>query len=115
MLKEFQVAGRISAPKENWKEAGKRVMNKNDLISAVAEKTDLSRTASEKAVSALFDSIQDALAKGDRVSLVGFGTFEVRQRGPRMGRNPQTGATITIPSTRVPAFRAGKVLKDSIS
>lgn len=90
-------------------------MNKNDLVATVADRAGLSRKASEKAVAALFDSIQDALSKGDRVSLVGFGTFEVRQRGPRMGRNPQTGATITIPSTRVPTFKAGKALKDSVT
>lgn len=86
-------------------------MNKNELVAAVAERSGLSRRDSERAVNAFLDAVQDALAKGDKVSLVGFGTFEVRQRGARVGRNPQTGETVRIPATRVPAFRAGKGFK----
>lgn len=89
-------------------------MNKNDLIAVVAERAGLTKKDSEKAVNALIDSIQDALQKGDKVSLVGFGTFETRARGARTGRNPQTGQTITIPASRVPAFKAGKSLRDAI-
>lgn len=69
----------------------------------------------EKAVNAVFASIEEALAKGDKVQLVGFGTFEVRERAARTGRNPQTGEEIQIAASRVPAFRAGKALKDSVS
>lgn len=90
------------------------MVNKNDLVATVAERTGLTKRDSEKAVNAVIDSIQDALARGDKVSLVGFGTFEVRERGARTGRNPQTGAVINIPATRVPSFRAGKQLRDLI-
>lgn len=90
-------------------------MNKNDLIASVADKTGLTKKDSEKAVNAVVETIQEALGRGDKVSLVGFGTFEVRQRRPRTGRNPQTGQTITIPASKVPAFKAGKALKDSLA
>ncbi len=86
-------------------------MNKNELVAAVAERAGLTRRDSERAVNAFLEAIQDALAEGDKVSLVGFGTFEVRERGARVGRNPQTGETVRIPATKVPAFRAGKGLK----
>lgn len=89
-------------------------MNKNDLVASVAERAGISKKDSERAVSAMIDVIQEALAKGDKVSLVGFGTFEVRTRGARVGRNPRTRQTITIPPTRVPAFRAGKSLRDAV-
>lgn len=90
-------------------------MNKNDLIASVAEQANLTKKDSERAVNAVVDSIQKALARGDKVSLVGFGTFEVRTRKPRTGRNPQTGKAISIPASKVPAFKAGKSLKDSLS
>ncbi len=90
-------------------------MNKNELVTAVAERTGLSRKDSDRAINAVLESIQDALAKGDKVSIVGFGTFEVRERGARTGRNPQTGEVINIPSSKVPAFKAGKFLRDSIA
>ena len=90
------------------------LVNKNELVAAVAEKSGLTKKDSEKAVNAVVDAIQSALARGEKVSLVGFGTFEVRERSQRSGRNPQTGEAITIPATRVPAFKAGKALKDSI-
>lgn len=89
-------------------------MNKSELVSAVADKANLSKKDAEQAVSAVFDSIQGALKAGDKVQLVGFGTFETRQRSARSGRNPQTGATIQISASKVPAFKAGKALKDVI-
>ncbi|MDA8096065.1 MAG: HU family DNA-binding protein [Desulforudis sp.] len=90
-------------------------MNKAELVSSVAEKTDLTKKDVEKAVSAMLDSISDALAKGDKVQLVGFGTFETRQRAARKGRNPQTGQEIDIAATSVPVFKAGKVLRESVA
>lgn len=89
-------------------------MNKSELVGKVAEKSGLSKKDSEKAVNAMIDAIGEALAQGDKVSLVGFGTFEVRERAPRTGRNPQTGEEIAIPATKVPAFKAGKALKESV-
>ena len=89
-------------------------MNKADLVSSVAEKAEVTKKDSEKVTTAVFDVIEEALAKGDKVQLVGFGTFEVRDRAARTGRNPQTGEEIQIAATRVPAFRAGKALRDSI-
>ncbi len=90
-------------------------MNKQELVTSVAEKSGLTKKDSEKAVNAVFASIEEALAKGDKVQLVGFGTFEVRSRAARKGRNPQTGAEIEIAAAKVPAFKAGKALKDSVS
>ncbi|AEF93007.1 histone family protein DNA-binding protein [Desulfotomaculum nigrificans CO-1-SRB] len=90
-------------------------MNKAELISAVAEKTELTKKDAEKAVSAVLDSIQEAMAKGDKIQLVGFGTFESKARKAREGRNPQTGETIQIPATRVPVFKPGKALKDAVA
>lgn len=89
-------------------------MNKSDLISQVAEKTDLTKKDAEKAVTAVFASIEEALARGDKVQLVGFGTFEIRERAARKGRNPQTGEEIEIAATRVPVFKAGKALRDAV-
>lgn len=89
-------------------------MNKTELISSVAEKSELTKKDAEKAVNALFASIQEALAKGEKVQLVGFGTFEVRERKARTGRNPQTGEEIQIAAAKVPAFKAGKSLKDAV-
>ena len=82
---------------------------------AVSQKKRNAQKDAEKAVNAVFASIEEALAKGDKVQLVGFGTFEVRERAARTGRNPQTGEEIQIAASRVPAFRAGKALKDSVS
>ncbi|MGE5592029.1 MAG: HU family DNA-binding protein [Bacillota bacterium] len=89
-------------------------MNKADLVASVAEKAQLSKKDAEHAVDAMVESIQSALAQGDRVALVGFGTFEVRERAARKGRNPQTGQEIDIAATKVPVFRAGKGFKDYI-
>jgi len=90
-------------------------MNKAELIAAVAEKTALSKKDSEKAVNAALDAITEALVGGDKVQLVGFGGFEVKERGARVGRNPMTREEIQIPASRVPAFKAGKALKDAVA
>jgi len=89
-------------------------MNKQELIALVAEKADLSKKESEAAVAAIIDGITNTLSKGEKVQLVGFGTFEVRQRQAREGRNPSTGETIKIAAQKVPAFKAGKALKDQV-
>ncbi|MBD2869649.1 HU family DNA-binding protein [Paenibacillus arenilitoris] len=90
-------------------------MNKTDLIAKVAELTDLSKKDATKAVDAVFDAISDALQGGDKVQLVGFGNFEVRERQARKGRNPQTGEEIEIAASKTPAFKPGKSLKDLVS
>ena len=90
-------------------------MNKADLVSAVAEKTGLSKKDSEKAVNAAFDVIADELVKGGKVQLVGFGSFETKERSARIGRNPRTKEEIEIPASRVPLFKAGKSLRDAVA
>ncbi len=90
-------------------------MNKTELISAVAEKTGLSKKDSDKAVNAAIDSVIEALKAGEKVTLIGFGAFETKERAARVGRNPQTKETINIPASRVPVFKAGKALKDTIA
>ena len=90
-------------------------MNKAELVAAVAEKTALSKKDSEKAVNATFEAISEALSKGGKVQLVGFGSFETKERNARIGRNPRTKKEIKIPASRVPAFKAGKALKDAVS
>ena len=90
-------------------------MNKAELISAAAEKAGLSKKDCEKAVNAALDVITEALVKGDKVQLVGFGAFDVKERGARVGRNPQTKEEIQIPATKVPQFKAGKALKDAVA
>ena len=89
-------------------------MTKVELVSAVAEKTGLSKKDSEKAVSAVFASITESLQRGEKLSLVGFGTFEVKERAARPGVNPRTKEPITIPASKSPVFKAGKPLKDAI-
>ena len=89
-------------------------MNKTELVAAIAEQTGLSKKDSEKAVNAFVDSVTGALKAKDKVQLVGFGTFETRERAGRIGRNPATGAEIKIAASTVPAFKAGKALKDAI-
>ena len=88
--------------------------NKAQLIDVVAEKTGLTKKDATVAVDAVFGSIQDFLAEGDKVQLIGFGNFEVRDRAARKGRNPQTGEEIQIPASKVPAFKPGKALKDAV-
>lgn len=90
-------------------------MNKAELVTEVSERANVTKKDAERAVNAVVESIEAALTQGDKVSLVGFGTFEVRERAARVGRNPRTGATLEISSSRVPAFKAGKALKDSVA
>ena len=90
-------------------------MNKAELVSAVAEKTGMSKKDSEKAVNAAFDTITEALAAGDKVQLVGFGAFEVKERGARIGRNPKTKEEIEIPASRVASFKVVNALKEAVT
>ena len=90
-------------------------MNKTDLIDAVASEADVSKAEAARVVDAVIDSITRALKKGDTVTLVGFGTFSVRKRGARTGRNPRTGENIKIKASKNPAFKAGKALKDAVN
>jgi len=90
-------------------------MNKAELVSSVAEKAELTKKDSEKAVNAVLETIGSALQRGDRVQLVGFGTFEIRERAARKGRNPQTGEEIDIAAARVPVFKAGKSLRQAVA
>ena len=89
-------------------------MNKAELIAEVAAKAGLSKKDSEKAVNAALDTITVSLEKGEKVQLVGFGVFDVKERGTRMGRNPKTKKEIEIPASRVPQFKAGKALKEAV-
>ena len=90
-------------------------MNKGDFIGAVADAAELSKAAGARAVDAMIETIKKALKKGDTITLVGFGTFSVRKRAARQGRNPQTGDTINIKASKKPAFKAGKALKDAVN
>ncbi len=90
-------------------------MNKSELIEAIAASADLPKAAAGRALDAMVDSITDALKAEDQVVLVGFGTFTVKDRAARMGRNPQTGAPIQISAAKVPGFKAGKALKDAVN
>ncbi len=89
-------------------------MNKTDLINSVSEQTQLSKKDVSKTVDAVFEAIEESLKGGDKVQLIGFGNFEVRERAARKGRNPQTGEEIEIPASKVPAFKPGKALKDAV-
>ena len=90
-------------------------MNKTEIIEAMADAADISKAAAGRALDGMVDSIITALAKGDQVSLIGFGTFSVRKRAARTGRNPRTGETIKIKASKIPAFKAGKALKDAVN
>jgi DNA-binding protein HU-beta len=90
-------------------------MNKSELIDAVAQSADISKAAAARAVDGFIAAVTDALKKGEQVTLVGFGTFLVREREARTGRNPQTGAEIKIPASKLPSFKAGKGLKDAVN
>ncbi len=90
-------------------------MNKHELVSAIAQSAELSKKDAEKALAATINAISKALAEGDKVQVVGFGTFEVRERAARQGKNPRTGEVINIAATKVPAFKAGKALKDVVN
>jgi len=90
-------------------------MNKAELINSMAEKTGLPKKEAEKALNAFMESVEEALINGDKIQLVGFGSFEVKDRAERKGRNPQTKEEITIPASRVPVFKVGKALKDAVN
>ncbi len=90
-------------------------MNKTELVAAIAEKTELSKKDAEKALKAFTDVVTEELAKGEKIQLVGFGTFEVSERAAREGRNPQTGKKIKIKASKAPKFKAGKALKDVVN
>ena len=90
-------------------------MKKAELAAIVAEKAGLTKKDADAAISAVVEAVTEALAKGDKVQLVGFGTFEVRERGARQGKNPRTGETIEIAASKQPAFKAGKALKDAVA
>lgn len=90
-------------------------MNKTELVAAISEKTELTKKDSQKALKALIDVVAEELKKGEKVQLVGFGTFEVSERAARTGKNPQTGAEIKIAACKAPKFKAGKALKDAVN
>ena len=90
-------------------------MNKTELVAAIAEKADLQKKDAEKVIAAFTEVVAETLKKGDKIQLVGFGTFEVAERAARTGRNPQTKETIEIPASKAPKFKAGKALKDQIN
>ncbi len=90
-------------------------MNKGELVDQIAEKANVTKKEADAILSAAVESIMEAVAEGDKVTLVGFGTFERRDRQAREGRNPQTGQTISIPASKVPAFSAGKGFKDAVA
>lgn len=90
-------------------------MNKTELVVAVAEQADISKKDAEKALKAFVDVVTEEMKKGEKVQLVGFGTFEVSERAAREGRNPQTGETMTIAASKAPKFKAGKALKDMVN
>ena len=97
----------------NRKEKGFSV-NKSELIDAIADSADISKAAAGRALDAMVGSITDSLKQGDQVTLIGFGTFSVKERAARTGRNPQTGEEIKIAASKVPSFKAGKALKDAV-
>ena len=90
-------------------------MNKTELVASIAEKTQLSKKDSEMALKAFIDVVSEELKKGEKIQLVGFGTFEVSDRAARTGKNPQTGEAIEIPASKAPKFKAGKALKDAVN
>ena len=90
-------------------------MNKSELVAAMATKANVSKKAAEESLNAMLDAVKDAMAKGDKVQLIGFGSFEVRTRVARKGKNPQTGAEMKIPACKAPVFKAGKALKDIVN
>ncbi|KLV04962.1 MULTISPECIES: nucleoid-associated protein HU-beta [Photobacterium] len=90
-------------------------MNKTQLVDKIAENADISKASAGRALDAFIEAVSESLKSGDQVSLVGFGTFSVRERAARTGRNPQTGAEIQIAAAKVPGFKAGKALKDSVN
>jgi DNA-binding protein HU-beta len=104
----------IKGEHRNYKN-GEIIMNKGQLIDNIAESADISKAAASRALDAFIDTVTNALVEGDNVSLIGFGSFSVKERAARTGRNPQTGNEIQIAAAKVPAFKAGKSLKDAIN
>ena len=100
--------------KNNFDEEG-FVMNKSELVAAIASKADISKKNAEASVNAFTEVVAEELKKGEKIALIGFGTFEVSQRAARTGRNPQTGKEIKIPASKAPKFKAGKALKDALN
>ncbi len=90
-------------------------MNKAELVAAIAEKSGVSKKIAEKVMVALVDSVKESVSKGDKVQLIGFGTFEARKRSERVGKNPRTGEALPIAAATVPAFKAGKAFKDAVN
>ena len=90
-------------------------MNKSDLVSSIAEKSDISKKDVEKALNAFVETVEETLQKGEKIQLVGFGSFEVKERAERKGRNPKTREEITIPASKAPVFKVGKSLKDAVN
>ncbi len=90
-------------------------MNKTELVAAVAAKTELTKKDAEKAVAAVLETVAETLAAGEKVQLVGFGTFETRERDARTAKNPRTGKAVEVPASRVPAFKAGQALKNKVA
>ena len=105
----------MTAKKSNKLSLRGTFVNKSELIDAIASEADISKASAGRALDSMLGSITGALSKGDSVSLVGFGTFSVKQRAARTGRNPQTGATIQIKAATVPGFKAGKALKEAVN
>lgn len=97
------------------KKIGVRKMNKTELVNAIAKNEGIEKKCAEKAVNAVVSAISDALAAGEKVQLIGFGTFEVRERAEKQARNPRTGEAITVAATKVPAFKAGAALKEKVA
>jgi DNA-binding protein HU-beta len=100
---------------KNYIIKGDLKMNKNELISAVAESAELSKKDATAAVNATIDAISKAMAEGDKVQLIGFGTFETRERSAKMAKNPRTGESVEVPACKAPAFKAGKALKELVN
>ncbi len=100
---------------KNIKKKGEKNMNKTQFVEAIAAKSGLSKKAAEAALNAMTDVVAETLKAGEKIQLVGFGTFEVKERAARAGRNPKTGETIQIAASKTPAFSAGKALKDSVN
>lgn len=90
-------------------------MNKSDLVASMADKSDMPKKDAEKALNAFLETVEEALVQGDKVQLVGFGSFEVRERAARKGRNPQTREEITVPASKAPVFKVGKALKELVN
>lgn len=100
---------------EGYKILGGIIMNKKELVVAMAEKSEMSKKDVEKALQAFTDVVSEQLQKGEKIQLVGFGTFEVSERAARTGRNPKSGEEMTIPASKAPKFKAGKALKDLVN